>query len=44
MINDNIIIITTTIPNKAISENRRNNLVNNFSKWNTPLLFNEYMK
>jgi hypothetical protein len=44
MIKDNIIIITTTIPNKSISEKRRNNLVNNFSKWNTPLLFNEYIK
>jgi hypothetical protein len=42
--NDNTIIITTTIPNNKISELRRNNLVNNFSRFNIPLVFNDYIK
>jgi hypothetical protein len=42
--NNNTIIITTTIPQNLISEKRRNNLVKNFSNWNFPLLFNDYIK
>jgi len=42
--NSNTIILTTTIPRKEISEMRRNNLINNFSKWNIPILFNDYIK
>ena len=38
--NNNTIIVTTTIPKNITSEKRRNNLVNNFSKWNIPLLLN----
>ena len=38
------IVITTTLPNNEISEKRRNNLVNNFSKFNIPLIFNECLK
>jgi hypothetical protein len=38
--NNNTILITTTIPRNIISETRRNNIVNNFSKWNIPILFN----
>ena len=41
---NNIVIITTTIPRNTISEKRRNNLVNNFSQWNIPLIFNDYVK
>jgi len=37
---NNIIVVTTTLPKNIISEKRRNNLVNNFSKWNIPILFN----
>jgi hypothetical protein len=40
MINkDNLIVVTTTLSNNKISELRRNNLVNNFSKYNTKILF-----
>lgn len=42
--NTNTLIITTTLPNNTISEKRRNNLVNNFSKMNIPLIFNDYIK
>jgi hypothetical protein len=42
--NNNTIVITTTIPNNKTSEKRRNNLVNNFSKFNIPLVFNDYIK
>ena len=38
--NDNTIIITTTIPNNKISQLRRNNLVNNFSRFNMSILLN----
>jgi hypothetical protein len=38
--NTNTLVITTTLPNNTISEKRRNNLVNNFSKMNIPLLLN----
>ena len=41
--NNNTIIITTTIPTNKISEKRRNNLITNFSKWNIPLVFNDYI-
>jgi len=41
---NNTIVITTTIPDNKISETRRNNLVNNFSKFNIPLIFNDYIK
>lgn len=41
---NNTIIVTTTIPNDKISEKRRNNLFINFSKWNIPLVFNDYIK
>jgi len=37
---ENTIVITTTIPNNEISEKRRNNLVNNFSKFNMSILLN----
>ena len=41
MLNDNnTIVITTTLPNNIISEKRRNNLVNNFSKFNMSILLN----
>ena len=36
----NTIVISTTIPNNLTSEKRRNNLINNFSKWNIPVLLN----
>ena len=38
--NNNTIIITTTIPNNEISEKRRNNLVDNFSKYDISILLN----
>jgi hypothetical protein len=45
MINSkNTIVISTTIPKNITSEARRNNLINNFSKWNIPLVFNDYIK
>ena len=40
----NIIIISTTLPNNKISENRRNNLISNFSKYSIPILFNHGVK
>jgi hypothetical protein len=36
----NTIVISTTIPKNITSEARRNNLINNFSKWNIPVLLN----
>ncbi len=41
---ENIIIISTTLPNNKISEKRRNNLINNFNKYNIPVLFNQGKK
>ena len=42
MLNDkNTIVITTTLPNNLTSEKRKNNLLNNFGKWNIQVLFNE---
>jgi len=41
--NENTVIITTTKPNQATSERRRNNLINNFSKPNIPIIFNDYV-
>ncbi len=41
MINSsNIVLITTTLSNNKISEMRRNNIINNFSKWNIPIILN----
>ena len=42
--NNNTVIITTTIPNEPIPEKRRNNLINNFSKYNIPIVFNDYVR
>lgn len=36
---NNIIIITTTLPNNPISEKRRNNLIKNFNKYGISILF-----
>ena len=45
MINSsNLIIITTTKPNSSISEKRINNIINNFSKYNIPIIINDYIK
>ncbi len=49
VINDNInetnmVIITTTIPNNDISGKRVNNLINNLSKYNIPIIINDYIK
>jgi len=49
MINDiinetNMVIITTTIPNNAISEKRRSNIINNFSSYKIPIIFNQGIK
>ena len=41
---DNIIIITTTLPNNSISEKRRNNLIKIFNKYKIPILFNQGKK
>ena len=42
MLNDkNTIVISTTLPNNLTSEKRKNNLLNNFSKWNILVIFNE---
>lgn len=42
--NTNITIITTTLSHNKISEIRRNNLINNFSKYNIPVIFNHGIK
>jgi hypothetical protein len=45
MINDtNLVIVTTTIPNNVISEKRRTNIVNNFSSYKIPIIFNQGIK
>jgi hypothetical protein len=36
----NLFVITTTLANKAISEKRRNNLLNEFSQYDVPIIFN----
>jgi hypothetical protein len=36
----NLFVITTTLANKNISEKRRNNILNEFSKYNIPVIFN----
>ena len=38
--NNNTIIITTTLPNNSISFKRINNLINNFSNCNIPIVLN----
>lgn len=38
---NNIIIITTTLPNNIKSENRRNNLINNFNKYGISIILNQ---
>jgi len=44
MINhSNIIIINTTIPNNNTSLKRMNNIINNFSNYNIPILLNDYI-
>jgi hypothetical protein len=40
---ENMVIITTTKPKQATSEKRRNNLINNFSTYNIPIIFNDYV-
>lgn len=40
----NMVIITTTIPNNDISGKRVNNLINNLSKYNIPIIINDYIK
>jgi len=42
--NSNLIIITTTLSNNSISEKRRANLINNFSKYNISVIFNHGIK
>lgn len=42
--NNNTIVITNTLPNNLVSEKRRNNLVNNFSLYNIPILLNHGIK
>ena len=44
MLNHNLLIIPTTMPNNLISESRRNNIINNFSKYNIPVMFNYGIK
>lgn len=45
MINDtNLVIVTTTIPNNVISKKRRSNIVNNFSSYKIPIIFNQGIK
>ena len=39
--NTNIVIITTTLPNSKISKLRKKNLINNFGKYNIPIIFNK---
>jgi len=38
---NNIIIITTTLPNNVKSEKRKNNLINNFNKYEISIIFNQ---
>ena len=38
---NNTVVITSTLPNNLTSEKRKNNLLNNFLKWNIPVIFNE---
>ena len=40
MNNENLIIITTTLSNNEVSEKRRTNLINNFSKYNLSVILN----
>jgi len=37
---DNMVVITTSLRNNIISNKRRENLINNFNKYNIPILFN----
>jgi hypothetical protein len=37
---NNLVIITTTLPNNKISAKRKKTLINNFNKYNIPILFN----
>ena len=41
---NNLCIITTTIPNDNISEKRINNIINSFSKYNIPIIVNDYQR
>jgi hypothetical protein len=38
--NSNLIIITTTLSHNVVSEKRRTNLINEFSKYNISIIFN----
>jgi hypothetical protein len=42
--NSNLVIITTTLSHNSISEKRRINLINNFSKYNISVIFNHGTK
>lgn len=42
MLTDKLLVITTTKPNDVTSAKRITNLINNFSKYNLPLIINEY--
>jgi hypothetical protein len=41
---NNTVIITTTLPNNSISEKRRNNMIQNFSAYKIPIMFNHGIK
>jgi hypothetical protein len=40
----NTVIITTTLPDNIISGKRINNIIDNFSKYNIPIIINDYIK